>query len=158
MDLIKTCSNLFMYLFPANSINFHSGLQTLMKVDILQGSVRNASGKAMYKIAEEIQLIEYQLQLACKLFVELTFFYSFCSTNRSRSTQEIILSIKYLHSRNLLRYQKIANPAARIIKVHTQIQENSNFWEVQNCPLKMASQETIPSFYECLPLLGVFCV
>ena len=61
MDLIKTCSNLFMYLFPANSINFHSGLQTLMKVDILQGSVRNASGKAMYKIAEEIQLIEYQL-------------------------------------------------------------------------------------------------
>ena len=24
--------------------------------------------------------------------------------------------------------------------------------------LKMASQKTIPSFYECLPLLGVFCV
>ena len=24
--------------------------------------------------------------------------------------------------------------------------------------LKMASQETIPSFYECSPLLGVFCV
>ena len=27
-----------------------------------------------------------------------------------------------------------------------------------NNVLKMASQETIPSFYECLPLLGVSCV
>ena len=52
-------------------------------------------------------------------FCRVDLFYSFCSTNRSRSTQEIILSIKYLHSRNLLRYQKIANPAARIIKVYS---------------------------------------
>ena len=49
-------------------------------------------------------------------FCRVDLFYSFCSTNRSRSTQEIILSIKYLHSRNLLRYQKIANPAAGIIR------------------------------------------